>query len=648
MRLWKAILIGGLVFGSCPIAAAQNINQLIAFGDSTIDTGWFAHASTGFPNLDFWIANSLAAGGNAHWTGPGPGNAQILAGVFGATANPANEPGGTNYAVGGALDNRDPDGLVDPRRLSSNPAVPSTAKQIGNYLSAANGVANPNALYLIGSGGNDVFVAFQFYGANAQAANAYLLGEAKVLASGITQLQSAGARYIIVTDLYQPPFVTTATKSAYLKTILSATWSDLAAAGVNFVPADTASVIAAVEKNPSAFGITAPLTSYACVPPAGRSPNDLGWGATCAPTTIPNPNYGYLVSANALQTHLFMDGSHLTEAGQIIEADYIYSLLAAPSEMSFLAESAIQTTFGMIYGIEQQIDVAQRRGPAGWNVWANGDLQYLQISNNSAGLPNDPGIPISGSLGVDYRWANGWLFGAAITGSFLNSTFSTGGGFTQNEGALSIYAAFRNTEWWANLIGSVGLLAYTTNRPVPIGITEQPNNGSTLGSELALAAEGGYEFHTGPIAHGPVAGLILQQARIAGFTESGSFTSLSFAAQLRNSEVSLAGYQANFDAGIWHPFFQALWDHEFDPLNRVVTASLTTIAAPSYFLPAAATGRDWATVIVGTEIRFSQSWSGLASLTAQLGEANVNSYGGLLGLNYSFGAEPTAPILYKN
>jgi hypothetical protein len=253
-----------------------------------------------------------------------------------------------------------------------------------------------------------------------------------------------------------------------------------------------------------------------------------------------------------------MDGSHLTEAGQIIEADYIYSLLAAPSEMSFLAESAIQTTFGMIYGIEQQIDVAQRRGPAGWNVWANGDLQYLQIGNNSAGLPNDPGIPISGSLGVDYRWANGWLFGAAITGSFLNSTFSTGGGFTQNEGALSIYAAFRNTEWWGNLIGSVGLLAYTTNRPVAIGITEQPNNGSTLGSELAVAAEGGYEFHTGPIAYGPVAGFILQQARIAGFTESGSFTSLSFAAQLRNSEVSLAGYQANFDAGIWHPFFQAL------------------------------------------------------------------------------------------
>ena len=89
-------------------------------------------------------------------------------------------------------------------------------------------------------------------------------------------------------------------------------------------------------------------------------------------------------------------------------------------------------------------------------------------------------------------------------------------------------------------------------------------------------------------------------ARIGGFTETGSFTSLSFAAQTRNSEISLLGAQAYTDWGIWHPFAQLVWDHEFDPLNRTVTASLTTIAAPSFSLPAVVVGRDWATATIGT------------------------------------------------
>ena len=107
----------------------------------------------------------------------------------------------------------------------------------------------------------------------------------------------------------------------------------------------------------------------------------------------------------------------------------------------------------------------------------------------------------------------------------------------------------------------------------------QPNNGTTNGYDLSLAGEVGYDLHFGPVTHGPVGGFILQQAMINGFTESGSFTSLSFGSQVRNSEVSLLGYQARYDWGMWHPFAQVLWDHEFDPLNRVVTASLTTIAA---------------------------------------------------------------------
>ena len=116
---------------------------------------------------------------------------------------------------------------------------------------------------------------------------------------------------------------------------------------------------------------------------------------------------------------------------------------------------------------------------------------------------------------------------------------------------------------------------------MPIGITMQPNNGSTNGTDLYLAGD------------------------VNGLTESGSFTSLSFGTQIRNSEVSLIGYQVGFDWGFWHPYVQVLWDHEFDPLNRVVTPSLTTTTAPSFSLQVVVVGRDWATATIGTEFRIN-------------------------------------------
>jgi hypothetical protein len=87
------------------LAEAQSFNQLVGFGDSTVDTGWYtgvtsgAHA-TGVLSTDNSIAASLAAGGNAHPTGPGLGNAQLLAGFFGLSVNSASQAGGTNFAIG--------------------------------------------------------------------------------------------------------------------------------------------------------------------------------------------------------------------------------------------------------------------------------------------------------------------------------------------------------------------------------------------------------------------------------------------------------------------------------------------------------------------------------------------------------------------
>ena len=149
-----AVIFLGVFFGSP--AQAQSFNQMLVFGDSTVDSGFFKalpNPGGGTPFNTAWPA-AVAAGAGAPTTSPGLMNSQVLAGYFGLTANPANQPGGTNFATSGAKDVTVNTGATG----GFQQAIP-TVNQIANYLAASGGVANPNAIYLISSGGNDVSFA---------------------------------------------------------------------------------------------------------------------------------------------------------------------------------------------------------------------------------------------------------------------------------------------------------------------------------------------------------------------------------------------------------------------------------------------------------------------------------------------------------
>jgi outer membrane lipase/esterase len=330
---------------------------------------------------------------------------------------------------------------------------------------------------------------------------------------------------------------------------------------------------------------------------------------------------------------LFADNEHLTTAGQKIQADYYYSLLVAPSQISFLAENAVQARTGTVAGIQDQIGISRLRQTAGFNVWINGDVSSLKINNPAPGFPGDPSTPLSGTVGLDYKSTNGYLLGAAITTGTQTPGFDLGGKFKQQEIAGSVYGGYLRGPSWASVIATYGALDYDVNRIVPIGITLQNNNGKTDGSNISVALQGGYDFVRGAFTHGPVAGLTWQHVNIGGFTESGSFTSLGFGDQTRESLISGLGYKATYDFGRFRPYVQAVWNHEFAS-DRMVRASLTTIEAPSYEMPAVKLGRDWAAATLGTTMNISNAFTGLASFTAQAGQAGVTTYGGRVGLNY--------------
>jgi outer membrane lipase/esterase len=341
MRLLRLMILAAAAATLLNSAAfAMVYTQLDVFGDSTVDSGWWAGAlngqcgpvaspcTSGDATFDTKVAAAIAAGGTGAPVGVGLMNTQILAQMLGLTANPANTPGGTDYAISGSKDA--PSGSPPTGNLHSNPNLPATSQQIGLYLAQHGGVASPTALYLISSGGNDITFANSNFTTLA-AKETYLSMQIATMVGAIKNLQFDGAQHFLINNLYG---------GGTLATFYNATLvSDLNTAGVHYILANIAGLVQTVEANPTAYGFTAatvmpgvpgPTTGSACVAGLGAT----GWGQFCGNTTTPNSEFAHLRSADSEQTSFFSDDQHFSAAGQAIEANYEYDLLEGVPEPS--------------------------------------------------------------------------------------------------------------------------------------------------------------------------------------------------------------------------------------------------------------------------------------------------------------------------
>ena len=191
MKFRSAYLAVAVLLSAVQTSSAQSFNNFFAFGDSTIDSGWWKAAlpsnATGKASKDALIAASIAQGGTGAPVGAGYlMNSQLLASYFGLSAIPANQSGGTNYAISGAADAANAAngniGNLNNIPPGTNTNLPSTVQQITNYLASVSGQANPNGLYLISSGGNDLTFANDTFGPLAAKEN-YLSAQAALLAN---------------------------------------------------------------------------------------------------------------------------------------------------------------------------------------------------------------------------------------------------------------------------------------------------------------------------------------------------------------------------------------------------------------------------------------------------------------------------------
>jgi outer membrane lipase/esterase len=130
-----------------PSTHAGLFDNVVVFGDSLTDNGNLSLAS-GLPQIMRFTTN------------PGQTGIENVADYFGVPMTPALA-GGTDFAFGGA-------GVINnsPGTPSSVPTLPS---QLDMYLEATGNRADPNTLYAVWGGANDVFYAATSAGAAAQA-----------------------------------------------------------------------------------------------------------------------------------------------------------------------------------------------------------------------------------------------------------------------------------------------------------------------------------------------------------------------------------------------------------------------------------------------------------------------------------------------
>jgi outer membrane lipase/esterase len=293
LRFWPLLLL------MVSLYAHAAYTETYFFGDSLTDAGSFS--------------TSLPPGTGKFTTNPGPVWSEDLAAQLDTHANPA-VTGGTDYAQGGARVIGRP-GVDDDNPLTAN-ALP-VHEQISAYL-AKTPQADPEALYVIWAGANDIFRAIDASKPESAQPQAYMTETAKQLVQEVLRLQAAGARYFMigaVPDIGITPFGRTlAPKQAQSVSLLvgiynAAVVKDLLAAHVKFMWLDAFNLLHKAVRKPQTYGFM-DVTDPACGDISSLVCTEADW-----------------VAANADETYLFADGVHPTSAGHHLLAERAMTII---------------------------------------------------------------------------------------------------------------------------------------------------------------------------------------------------------------------------------------------------------------------------------------------------------------------------------
>lgn len=485
-------------------------SQLIVFGDSLSDAGTFPDIlSPTFDGLRF--TNRIGP-----TYGPGEAYAEVgtqqLASLLGLQSNPATplvrpDTGGTNYAVGGYRT----DEILSSITSSSDPGSGPLPGYLARYTRA-----DANALYYLNGGGNDIFQGQD------------MVTGASNLVAGVGALQAAGARYIIVSDLPDvgttPSGAVSGQSAAYnmLSNQFNAELaSRLQAQGGNYVLVNNRLLLAEVRAELAAFGFDPNVAQTAvCFDPSSST-------APC----LPDPTYSLGGTAPDPSRLMFNDGVHPTAAVHQISADYLYSIISAPWEVSLLPEMGRSALRAHLQQLDNELS-AQRgdwQAVGAWRTFIQGGYNRPEYDGYGGG----DGSGLSLSLGVTQRLSETWLAGVSL--GLAENSLELGrndSDYDMRSYLATAFARYEQQRLFADFSLSVGYLDYhDLKRTFALGITERAEKGDTEGTLWGAAAKAGFNLMQpgDQLQFGPFIGASYQKVDVDGYSEQGTrSTALSY------------------------------------------------------------------------------------------------------------------------
>jgi outer membrane lipase/esterase len=615
-RILPAVVAGAMAIGGS--ASAVQYQGVFVFGDSLSDAGYFRPFL-----LSIGVPPATASQLGRFTTNPGPVWSEIIAQSYGGNPNPSNAGGGI-FAQGGAR--------VTASSTSTPPggAQRPVSTQISEHLTANGGSANPNALYAIWAGANDLL---QAGAAGVASANDVAAQSARLRAAGARNIMVFGLPNLGITPAAQaggPAAVALQTQASagYNITLFNA----IAATGQRVITVDVFTLLNEVVANASAFGFTN-VSTPSCGPfppfaPAGVN-SQFCLGSTLVPGATPT-------------NFLFADGIHPSTGAHAIVADYVKSLIDGPNAYSVMAEVPLASRAAHIRTIDSGLQQGASAAVGKASVFAAYDGGKFDLSttnfNPQANTKNR-----AATVGVTMRVSEAATVGAAIGKNNNETRMGAVGQFDLDETAFSVFASAKVDGLYANATFSNADLKYNNvRRNVKLGSVTRFNNASTNGSNVSGSLMAGYDFKFGSAAIGPFVGMTRQTVSVNGFQENaGATTALStdlrLDEQTRTSRVTSVGLRASIDVGGFTPFARVSFDRDDNVSDRLVTASVVTVAQNiKYDIPAYRPDGKWMTGVVGIRGKITdQIGLGLMYTTVN-GKDGVKQNGVTANVNFMF------------
>ncbi|MDD2049904.1 esterase EstP [Pseudomonas putida] len=574
-------LLGMLLLASSQAFATPSpYSTLIVFGDSLSDAGQFpdpgdpSGSGLRFTNRD---ANGQYAAVSPMLLGAQLG---IRPSELGASTSPVNaalgRPDGNNWAVGGYRTDQIYESITGSSLTvipPGNPGAGTVLRERPGYL--AGGLrADPNALYYLTGGGNDFLQGLVTSPAGAVAA-------ADRLAASAHALQQGGARYIMVwllPDLGLTPAFSGTPQQGPLSQLSNVFNQELVRQlgqiDAQIIPLNVPLLLQESVNAPQQFGLA-----------VGQ--NLVG---TCYSGNgcLENPLYGINSATPDPSKLLFNDSVHPTSAGQKLIADYGYSLLAAPWELTLLPEMAHASLRAHQDELRNQWQ-SDWQAIGQWQAIVAASGQKLDIDGQRSSASAD-GHGYNLTLGGSYRLDEAWRIGlaAGIDQQKLEAG-AHDSEYKLDSYLASAFAQYQRNQWWADAALSVGHLDYgDLKRTFALGINERSEKGDTNGEVWAFAARLGYDlaqadsdWHLSPFISADYA-----RVKVDGYSEKGArATALSFDDQESESRRLGLGLLGKYRiAPATQLFAEVAHEHEFEDDQQDLTLNLNSLPGNDFTL----------------------------------------------------------------